>query len=167
MYSRTRPQTSQRCNMKKSSGFTLLEILLVVAAIAILAGIVIVAINPAKQLAETRDAQRRSDVNTISSAVAQYMMKTGNSLALSGGDACADAAYNGDGYGICESGESCGGVALDDFLMPDYIVAIPEDPSSEADDGFSGYTIFELPSNRILVCAPLTEEAEETISVTR
>ena len=61
--------------MKQKStkkGFTLLEILLVVAAIAILAGIVIIAINPAKQLGDTRNSQRWVDVNTILNAAWQY-----------------------------------------------------------------------------------------------
>lgn len=58
--------------MKHNDGFTLLEILLVVAAIAILAGIVIFALNPSKQLAEARNAERSSDVRSLLDAVYQY-----------------------------------------------------------------------------------------------
>jgi len=59
---------------KQSSGFTLLEILLVVAAIAVLAGIVIVAINPGRQLGETRNTARRSDVDSVLNALYQYSL---------------------------------------------------------------------------------------------
>ena len=66
--------------MSQQRGFTLLEILLVVAAIAMYAGIVILALNPNKQLADTRNAQRRADVNTILSAVYQYAIDNDGSL---------------------------------------------------------------------------------------
>lgn len=58
--------------MTNKHGFTLLEILLVVAAIGIMAGIVIMAVNPGRQLAAARNAQRKSDVASIAQALYQY-----------------------------------------------------------------------------------------------
>src|ERR1700722_12408331 len=61
--------------MKKQTqslaGFTLIEILVVIGMIAILATIVIIAINPARQFAQGRNSQRVSNVNTILNAIGQ------------------------------------------------------------------------------------------------
>ena len=57
----------------KTKGFTLLEILLVVGIISLLAGIVIVAINPAKQLATARNATRLNDITVIKAVVERYI----------------------------------------------------------------------------------------------
>jgi len=54
------------------TGFTLIEVLLVIAIMSILASVVIIAINPARQLADARDAERLSDVYAIMNALHQY-----------------------------------------------------------------------------------------------
>lgn len=53
-------------------GFTLIELLLSIGIIAALAAIVIAAINPSRQLAQARNAQRRSDVRSLLDALQQY-----------------------------------------------------------------------------------------------
>jgi type IV pilus assembly protein PilA len=55
-------------------GFTLLEILLVIGIIATLALVVVVALDPAKRFEDARNSRRLSDVQSILSAVQQYLV---------------------------------------------------------------------------------------------
>ena len=151
-----------------NKGFTLLEILLVIAIIAILAGIVIFAINPGRQLAQARNAQRRVDVNTILNAVYQYALDNNGSfptIPVENNVACADHSGNE----ICKSG-SIDGCDVDlNILMQDgkYLVSIPSDPTGSAYSGNgNGYGIQIDNNNRVTVCAPKAELSER-ISVTR
>jgi prepilin-type N-terminal cleavage/methylation domain-containing protein len=73
------------CSARK--GFTLLEILVVIAIIGILASIIIFAIDKAKQ--SSRDAQRLSDMREVSGALELYYSDNGQYPALPQ----ADLAY--------------------------------------------------------------------------
>ncbi len=67
-------------HMKKriqlNRGFTLLELLIVIAIIAILSVALIIVINPAETLKKSRDANRISDLNTIKTALGIYLTST-------------------------------------------------------------------------------------------
>ncbi len=145
--------------MKNKKAFTLLEILLVVAAIAILAGIVILAINPTKQLGDTRNSQRRIDVNTILNAVYQYAIDNNGTLpadvTTTAEQICKDnvvASTSCTWLGVLTASEK-------------YLVSIPVDPSGAGAVG-NGYTILRTANGRITVAAPAAEQSA-IITVTR
>lgn len=139
------------------NGFTLIEILLVVAAIAILAGIVILAINPSKQLGDTRNAKRRADVNTILNAVYQYTIDTGSVV----------DTITADSTEICIPESDCSNLIDLSVLVEDqtYLADIPQDPTGSSDN-HTGYFISQSTNGRITVSAPHAEQGD-TISVTR
>jgi len=140
-------------------GFTLIELLLVIGIIAILASIVIVAINPTKQLGDARDAQRRSDVNTVLNAVYQYAIDNNGTL-----PSCIDTTDRN----ICLT-NSCAGVTNGcnlSVLTGTYLVSLPVDPSG-ATGNDTMYNIQLTASNRVTVSADQYEQADALISVTR
>ena len=110
-------------NKKRANkGFTLLEILLVIAAIGILAAIVLVAINPNRQIEAARQAKRRTDINTITKAIQQYSIDN-NGQYPEGIETGAKP--------ICQTGNTpTGCIDLSTFLVPTYIAAIPEADSN-------------------------------------
>jgi len=155
----------------KQKGFTLIEILVVIGIIAILAAIVVVAINPARQFAQARNSQRVSNVNAILNAIGQNMA---------------------DNKGIFTCSQtlpavatttpiSRGGINIRSCVVPTYLSEIPIDPKAATitctdTDCTAGtyntlYTVFQDSNGRVNVCAPEalneTAVASTTICVTR
>jgi len=160
-------------SVSSKAGFTLLEILLVVGIIAILAGIVILAINPTKQLADARNAQRRADVLTILNAIYQYSIDTNGTVppVITATSACV---LNTMEIATGTATSAAVAVGLYPYLVGSaaasstYIVSIPRDPLATTTGLGSGYAVTKgsVGSTRITVCAPLAENGV-TISVTR
>ena len=143
-------------------GFTLIELLLVIAVMAILAAIVIVAVNPSKQMADSRDAEREADVYTIVQALYQYA-------------ADHDGEFPGNltttEMEICSTGsESCTGLVDLSELTDNqaYLVDIPADPlcgqEGVCDVNGVGYAIQLSNSDRIIITASSSENKEILIN---
>ena len=58
-------------------GFTLVELLVVIGVLGVLVAAVLVAVNPAKQLAKARDADRIAAAKQISAAINRYILSQG------------------------------------------------------------------------------------------
>lgn len=101
----------------RSAGFTLIEILIVIAIIGVLVGAFITILNPANQLRISRDARRKSDLKQIQAGLELYRSDRGDYPAE---DASHTAAI-------------CSGVTLAyPCINPQvtYLQSVPKDPKT-------------------------------------
>lgn len=157
-------------NNNNQKGFTLLEVLLVIAIIAILAGIVILALNPSKQLADARNSQRRVDVGTVLNAVYQYTIDNRGNLPTGIDSVTTTSQVLGTSSTGCDTTCSVASTTascldLSSYLVPTYIVDIPYDPSSGSATN-TEYYLNKKANGRLVVGACDAEESE-TIEITR
>ncbi|MDP6963951.1 MAG: type II secretion system protein, partial [Planctomycetota bacterium] len=102
---------------KKQSGFTIIEMLIVVTILSMLAGILIPVLEG--EASNARDARRAADLRTVSAALANYYELNGSYPDTGGvwfGDAPNFGSMSYDGAGYIPG------------LVPDYIAALPRDP---------------------------------------
>lgn len=151
----------------KNKGFTLIELLVVIAIIAILAVVVFVALNPVQRFADARNSRRWSDVNSILTAIHEYIVDNDGALPTGMSTGMAQTQLGSATTGCDDDG--CGAVAacldLSTPLAP-YLKSIPVDPLLAGTSTETHYSV-EVDTNNIVTVTACDAEGGETIQVSR
>ena len=151
--------------MDKVKEFSIVEILVTVALIAILTALTFFAINPEYGFAQTRNAQRLTDITKIMDAVTNYNSVQGNSFKTlisvpEGNTEIPTCITNTDSSIYIEQmayiGTGPGNVNLRAKLIPLYIASIPMDPKGGTESN-TGYKICKTDSGRVQINASFAE----------
>ncbi len=130
---------------KKGNGFTLIELLVVIAIIGLLASIVLVALNGARQ--KSRDATRIADVKELATAFEAYF-NDANSYPTG-------TAYTGASGGLFGSGQLVASYGANTFnFTPNFIGTIASAPTPQ-DFGCSATGSITSGGNPFFYQAPL------------
>ncbi len=147
-----------RVIVKKYYGFTLTEVLLAVVVITTLFLIIFWALNPVKQLANARNAQRSSDADTILKALYQYSIDYNGSFPEDITEEEKEICQTSNAF--CHDGVDLSALTYRNI----YLHEIPVDPKIKSLDK-TGYTI-RKEYDRIVIRAINAENGKE-IEITK
>jgi len=147
-----------------SKGFTLVELIIVIAIIAILAAAIFVAIDPARRLHEARNARRQTDVNAILEALKQYQVDHSGNFPY-WVNLANDDEYRMIGLPALSCDVSCTAKTISNYECLDlsdigsnYLSVVPHDPKTGTDQ-VTGY-YFMKDSNGALAIGACEPEGE-------
>ncbi len=158
----------------KNKGFTLIEILVVIGIIAVLAAVVLVAVNPSRQFKLARDLQRSTNLDAILNAIHQNMSEHRGIFVCGGTTRDIPLVFTRIKSQATSTGGGSGSSNLGDIascLVPNYIVSLPFDPSlsgahyASSTDYDTGYDFMQNSDGRLV--ASSTGELTPIISDTR
>lgn len=145
---------------KYKKGFTLLEVLLVIALIGILLTIILVILNPQARFASARNDIRKSDIQKLELAITQYRLQEDS----------YPPGLNGTLREICDPdivnpSTNCGSNIDLSVLVPTYIQSIPQDPQDKDSIGGSGYQVAVNITRNIVAIKSIQAEASAIIAI--
>ncbi len=144
-------------NKKEPGGFTLIELLVVIGILIILLEIVLIAIDPAKRMAQARNSTRWTDVTSILEAVLQYSVDHDGDMPV---EIDSDAStYQVLGIDTTSCDKLCAGkiatkkcLDLSPYLVDMYLSEMPQDPKF-GDEYYTSYYLNRSENGRILIGA--------------
>ena len=118
-------------------GFTLIELLIVIGILGILAAAVVIVLNPGELLAQARDSQRISDMDSARSAVSLYLSDVTSPSLTAGPFSTASSTC---GFGTCTvpaspyviDGTGWVGVNLSQISGGSPLPSLPRDPTNNS-----------------------------------
>lgn len=149
---------------RSDSGFTFIELLVVIVIIATLASVVFVALDPVKRFAQARNSRRWGDVNSILTAIHEYTIDNDGTMPSGINTTVRQLGTGGSGCdSVCTSATA---VCLDlSTPLAAYLKNMPQDP----DGGTQSLTYYSVQadSNNIITVVACNAELSETIQVSR